>query len=148
METGKVATAATASLVSIFSPVWLLAAIIAVFIIIDFVIGLIVSIRIKKQGFITEKAYKTGWKLGGAMIVIILSHLLDTVVIPVIDLHLANIFTGIFCGFELWSILSNFAILSNHPVFRIIKKWAKSEIANKIEALKDFEQEVDKTVDS
>jgi hypothetical protein len=33
---------------------------------------------------------------------------------------------------EFWSILTNFAILSNHPVFRIIKKWGKKEIEKKL----------------
>jgi hypothetical protein len=106
-------------------------------------LGLIVSVRVRKIGFMSEKLYKSIWKLLGIEVTIFLSYLLDAhVIAPSLSLHLANIFTGIICGAELWSILTHFAILSDHPVFRLIKKWGKAEIENKVGALKDFEEDL------
>ena len=114
-----------------------------VFVLIDFVLGLIVSMCVRKIGFMSEKLYKSIWKLLGIEVTIFLSYLLDAHVIALsLSLHLANIFTGIICGTELWSILTHFAILSDHPVFRLIKKWGKAEIENKVGALKDFDKEL------
>jgi predicted PurR-regulated permease PerM len=116
-----------------------------VFVLVDFILGLIVSIRVRRMGFMSEKLYKSIWKLLGIEVSICLSYLLDAYVIaPSLSLHLANIFTGIICGTELWSILTHFAILSDHPVFRLIKKWGKAEIENKVGALKDFDKELEK----
>jgi phage-related holin len=139
-------TISAGSILSIFAPVSKLAVIAFVFVIIDFVFGLIVSVRVRKVGFQSEKFYKSVWKLLGIEVSIFLAYLLDAYVIaPTLTLHLANIFTGIICGAELWSILTHFAILSDHPVFRLIKKWGKSEIENKIGAMKDFDKELKKT---
>jgi phage-related holin len=132
------------SLCSVFIPLQELALIVLLFIIIDFAVGLIVSFRIRKQGFLSNKAYRTVWKIAGAEICVLLAFLLDTYVITFASLYLSNIFAGIICGVDLWSILTNFAILSNHPVFRLIKKWGKSEIESKMEGLKNFDKEIDK----
>jgi phage-related holin len=131
------------SLCSVFIPLQELALIVLLFIIIDFVVGLIVSFRIRKQGFLSNKAYRTIWKILGAETCVLLAFLLDAYVITFASLYLANVFAGIICGVDLWSILTNFAILSNHPVFRLIKKWGKSEIENKMEGWKDFDKEIE-----
>lgn len=121
------------SIASLLAPIQALAICIIVFILTDFALGFIVSVKVKKQGFITEKAWKTVWKLIGAEVCVLLAWVLDMHVLTFIPtLFLPNIFTGLICGADLWSILTNFAILSNHPVFRLIKKWGKHEIENKI----------------
>jgi phage-related holin len=139
-------TISAGSILSIFAPVSKLAVIAFAFVVIDFIFGLIVSVRVRKVGFTTEKLYKSIWKLLGVEVSICLAYLLDVHVIDFTPtLHLANIFTGIICGAELWSILTHFAILSDHPVFRLIKKWGKAEIENKIGAMKDFDKELKET---
>jgi len=121
------------SILSIFAPLTALAIVVFAFIFIDFILGLIVSIRVKKEGFITEKAWHTVWKLVGAEVCILLAWVLDTHVLTFApSLALPNVFAGFVCGADLWSILTNFGILSNHPVFRLIKKWGKDEIKSKI----------------
>jgi phage-related holin len=139
---GKLLTVSVGSLCSVFIPVQELALIVLLFIIIDFIVGLVVSFRVRKQGFLSDKAYRTVWKILGAETCVLLAFLLDAYVITFASLYLANIFAGIICGADLWSILTNFAILSNHPVFRLIKKWGKSEIESKMEGLKDFDKEL------
>ena len=130
------------SLLSLFAPIMATLIIVFVFMFVDFVVGFIVSIKVHKQGFVTEKAYQTIFKVAGAEICVLLTWLVDTYILTFTTLNIANILAGIICGIELWSILANFAILSNHPVFRIIKKWAKSEIEHKIPGLTDFDKEI------
>ena len=120
------------SLISVFSPIYILALCVVVFILIDFVLGVIVSIRIKKEGFSSTRAWHTVWKLLGAIICILLAYKLDEYVLTFLPvLFLPNIVVGIICGADFWSILTNLSILSNHPVFKMIKKYGKSEIKNK-----------------
>jgi len=120
------------SLISVLAPIKALAICVLIFIAVDFIFGLIVSVRVKKEGFITDRAWKTVWKLLGAEVCILLAWVLDKHVLDFIPyMFLSNIFAGFICTADLWSILTNCAILSNHPVFRLIKKWGKSEIENK-----------------
>jgi phage-related holin len=143
IATGKILTAGIFSFLGMFTSISILLIGVAVFILTDFTLGLIVSYKVKKQGFVTQRAYHTVWKFVGAEIVVIMSHLLDTIVIPLVNIRLAIIMAGIICCLELWSILSNFAILSNHRIFKIIQKFAKHEIENKVSSLKDFDKEID-----
>lgn len=143
IETGKILTAGAFSFLGIFAQISTMLIIAAIFIVTDFILGLIVSKRVRHQGFITAKAYQSMWKLLLVEAAIILSHLLDTVIMPLVNLHLPVIAAGIFCGIEFWSILSNSAILSNYKGFKYVQKWAKSEIEHKLSALKDFDKDIE-----
>lgn len=126
-------TLLVSSIASILAPIQALSVCIILFILTDFAFGLIVSVRVKKQGFISKKAYHTIWKLIGAEVCVLLAWVLDVHVLTFMPtLFLPNIFTGLICGADLWSILTNFAILSHHPIFRVIKKWGRCEIENKL----------------
>ena len=130
--TGKIAILMM-SAIGAFTPIKLLAIAVIGFILADFVVGLVVSVRVRKQGLISKKVWRTVWKLIGAEICIILAWVMDTHVLTFLPtMFLPNIFAGIVCGADLWSILTNFAILSDHPAFRLIKKWGKTEIQKKI----------------
>ncbi|MGL4956483.1 MAG: phage holin family protein, partial [Bacteroidales bacterium] len=137
---GKSISLGIGALFSFFVPIQVLLIVAFVFIAVDFVVGLVVSIRIRKQGLLSSRIWDTVYKLVGAQVCIVLAWLLDAHVATFAPLHLANVFTGIICGADLWSILSNFATLSNHPAFRLIQKWGKSEIEKKTEGLNDFDK--------
>jgi phage-related holin len=140
---GKLIACCFGSIASVFSPVKTLALVALLFVSVDFILGIIVSVRVRRQGILSSKIYKSIWKLLGIEVSIVLAYLLDTAVLNnTMSYHLANIFAGIICGAEFWSILTHFAILSDHPVFRLIKKWGKAEIENKVGALKDFDKEL------
>ena len=62
-----------------------------------------------------------------------MTWLIDTCILPVAGLRLANLFTGFVCGVELWSYLENAAEISEHPLFRKLKKYMKQEIDRKLE---------------
>jgi len=144
-------TVILSAFLSIFAPVTTLAIVVFLFILVDFIFGVIVSYKVKKQGINSKKVYRTIWKLVGAEVCIILAYVLDTHVLSFTPrLHLPNIFTGIICGAEFWSILTNLAILSDHPIFRVIKKYAKTEIESKIGKglIEELEKEQNKTTDN
>jgi membrane protein implicated in regulation of membrane protease activity len=120
------------AILSILAPIKILAIIFIIFTLIDYILGVIVGIRVRKEGFISSKSYKTIWKLIGGLTCILLAFLLDNYVLTFLSLSiLPYIITGILCGSDFWSILTNFALLSDHPVFRLIKKFGKEEIKKK-----------------
>jgi hypothetical protein len=141
LEAGKGVAISVIAIMGIFTPIIPLTIIVTLFIVIDCVVGIIVSKRIRKQGFVTHKFYNTIYKLIGAWLSIMLAFLIEKYIFKSESLYISHGIAGIICGADFWSILSNFAILSNHPVFRLIQKWAKAEIANKIGTLGQIENE-------
>ena len=47
-------------------------------------------------------------------------------------LRLANFFTAFCCGVEFWSFLENAAEISEHPIFRWLKKFMKHKVENEL----------------
>lgn len=118
-----------------FAPVQTLILIVLEFIAIDFVIGVIASrVRAKRAGkleewgFESDKAWHTVWKAVLTIIGIVLASHIDTYIITFFDLHLTNIFCGFVCGVEFWSFLENSACISNHPIFKWLKKYMGEKV--------------------
>lgn len=104
---------------------------------IDFITGVwkskILAKRSKKKfAFESVKAWRTIYKTVFILLGIVLAELLD-VVITDHDLRLANFFTAFCCGVEFWSFLENAAVISNHPLFRWLKKFMKDKVEDKID---------------
>lgn len=98
--------------------------VLAAFIAIDFITGLIASWN-RGEGFCSKKMWRTIYKCAFAFTGVVMMHLLDEVVLlptRTAPLHLANYFTAFVCGTEFWSFLENGSELSHHPVFRIVRK--------------------------
>ncbi|MDR0792888.1 MAG: phage holin family protein [Chitinophagaceae bacterium] len=130
---GAKTTILFSSFFSMLIPIRKLAALVFLFIAIDFVSGSFVAKRERKEGFMTKKFYRTLWKLAGAEIAISLALFLDDSILSFLPhMFLPNIFAGFFCGADIWSILANFAILSNAPAFNLIRKFGKAEIMSKL----------------
>lgn len=130
MPVGKWFTAVIGILGSYFAPVQTLILIVIEFIAIDFVIGVIASrVRAKRAGklsewgFESDKAWHTVLKAVFVVLGIVMAHHVDAYVVNFVDLHLTNIFCGFVCGVEFWSFLENAACISDHPVFRWLKKY-------------------------
>lgn len=106
----------------------------------DFVTGVWKSAVVSKRkgerfAFESVKAWRTIYKIVFILAGIILAEMLDAVVTEY-HLRLANYFTAFCCGVEFWSFLENAAVISNHPVFRWLKKYMKEKVEDKI----DFEK--------
>ena len=120
---------------SVFAPVQSLVLISLEFITIDFIVGVIASRvrakragRLSEWGFESEKAWQTIWKAVFVFIGICLAHQLNEYIFTFVDLQLTNVFCGFVCGVEFWSILENSACISDHPVFRWLKKYMGKKV--------------------
>lgn len=100
---------------------------------VDFITGCIKSgVVAKRKGerfaFESVKAWRTIYKYIFILTGIALAELLDNTVANEGRLRFANYFTGFVCGVEFWSFLENAAIISDHPVFRWLRKFMKFKV--------------------
>lgn len=136
-QTIKNSCGVVAALFSLLTPVRPLIVCAIVFVGIDFITGVVASYkRASRKGvpwaFESQKAWRTILKLGFVLCGIVLAWLIDVWILPFMHLHMANLFTGFVCGVEFWSYLENAADISNHPVFRWLKKYMKDNFEKNI----------------
>ena len=127
-----------AGLLSLFAEARVLVVCAVVFVAIDFVTGVVASLkRARRAGerwcFESDKAWNTVVKLFFVMAGIMLAWMIDAWVLPHMNLRMANLFTGFVCGVEFWSYLENAAEISQHPLFRALKKFMKSKYEQRLE---------------
>lgn len=108
-----------------------------VFEVIDFVTGVIKSAVVakrKKERFAFEsvKAWRAIYKLVFILIGIMLAEMLDQTLSMETRLRFANYFTAFCCGVEFWSFLENAAVISDHPIFRWLRKFMKIKVEDQI----------------
>ena len=85
-----------------------------------------------KYYFQSEKMWKTIWKLGLSIIGIGFAWMLDTHALSNLGgLNLANFFCAFIVAAEFWSFLENAAVISDHPIFRVLKKYMKEHVKKK-----------------
>lgn len=125
-------------ILSFFAPIRELILCAVVFISLDFVTGVAASYKRAHRvgepwGFESAKAWNTVVKLACVMAGIILAWLIDACILSYMNLRMANLFTGFVCGVEFWSYLENAAEISNHPVFRKLRKFMKNKLENKLD---------------
>lgn len=130
---------------SFFAPVRGLVLCALVFVAIDFVTGVAADRKRARRhsepwGFESEKAWNTVVKLACVMAGIMLAWLIDSTILPHMNLRLANLFTGFVCGVEFWSYLENAAELSDHPVFRWLRRFMKDKLDKSIGNEQGFEE--------
>lgn len=117
---------------------------VVVFEVMDFVTGVIKSGVVSKRNggkfaFESIKAWRTIYKFVFILIGIVLAELLDTMIAEQTRLRLANYFTAFCCGVEFWSFLENAAVISDHPIFRMLKKVMREKVEDQIKTT--FEDE-------
>lgn len=103
---------------------------------IDFFTGVLKSAVVSKRkgekpAFESVKAWRTIYKFVFILIGICLSEMLDHTLVEA-NLRLSNYFTAFCCGVEFWSFLENAAIISDHPVFRWLRKYMKVKLEDEI----------------
>ena len=108
-----------------------------VFELIDFITGVIKSAVIAKRkrekfAFESVKAWRTIYKIVFVLIGIILAEMLDQALGLETRLRFANYFTVFCCAVEFWSFLENAAVISNHPVFRWLRKFMKFKVEDEL----------------
>ena len=93
-------------------------------IVIDFITGIIAA-RTEGKGITSKKLYKSLYKAVFVSIVIFLFYSIDKE-FQIIELH--KIVAWVVVGFEMWSILENMARITDHPLFRVLKKFMKDKV--------------------
>ena len=87
----------------------------------------------KRFAFQSVKAWRTIVKLALMLLVIFLSEMLGkTLAEDGERWRLANYMTGFLCGVEMWSVLENAAVISEHPVFKWLRKFMKFKVEDKL----------------
>lgn len=124
--------------IALLAPVKSLMICVFVFVTIDFITGVWAD-RVRKAkagerwGFESEKARRTVLKLVFIMAGIIMSWMLETELAEIFTFSLSKMFTGFVCGIEFWSYLENAAEISEHPVFRWLRKFMKNKIEKELD---------------
>lgn len=118
-----------ATLVNYFSPILHIEIVMLAAILLDFVLGLWASYK-RGIGWKSAKMWKTIYKIVFAPIIVMLLYAMDTEMkFPFIEFHL--IVAWFITGFEVWSILENMTYISDHPIFRLLKKLMHDKIQKK-----------------
>ncbi len=101
-------------------------ALVFVFIVADLMSGIWVAVKLREP-VLSKKLWETIPKLFWSIMVVLLTFLLDKYLLPGrLDLH--NGAALLICGFEFWSILENAGKITNHPVFRVLRKYMSVKI--------------------
>ena len=109
---------------------------VTIFELVDFITGVIKSAVVAKRtkqkfAFESIKAWRTIYKYVFILIGIVLAEMLDHAIADT-RLRLANYFTAFCCGVEFWSFLENAAVISDHPIFRWLRKFMKFKVEDQI----------------
>lgn len=123
---------------------------VTIFELVDFFTGVIKSYVVAKRSktkfaFESIKAWRTIYKYVFIVTGIILFEIIDMQLMVEGRIRFANYFSAFCCGVEMWSILENAAVISDHQIFRWLRKYMKFKVEDHIgmkfdEAKKD-EQE-------
>lgn len=118
----KYITGIVTGVLSFFAPVEPLLLCAMAFVAVDFLTGVLADRRRahterRAWRFESRKAWKTIHKLSFVMAGIVLAWMLDGVMLPFVELRLANIFTGFVCGVEFWSYLENASLVTGERRF-------------------------------
>jgi phage-related holin len=122
-----------AGAVSFFAPVGPLLTIAMAFVAVDFLTGVLADRRkVRRTGaewrFESHKAWRTITKLSFVMAGIMLAWMLDSLLLPLVELRLANIFAGFVCGVEFWSYLENAATITGDGNFTTLADVVKTRL--------------------
>jgi hypothetical protein len=122
--------------IAFFAPVHSLCVLIFVFVGVDFITGVWASHkrairRRQKWVFSSEKMRNTAYKLVFYLFGVIGTWLMQDRVFTFVELHLDKVFTGFILGVEFFSFLENAADISDHPVFRWLRKFTAKELKDK-----------------
>ena len=138
----KFVSGLAAGIAALFAPIQPLVVTTMLFIAVDFLSGILADrTAARREGrhwyFESCKAWRTVMKAGLAITTIAMAWMLDRCVLDFMQLNLAKLFTGFTCGVELWSFLDNAAQLSEAPLFRWLRQYAKRRVENHLQIRDD-----------
>lgn len=111
---------------------------VGIFEIVDFVTGVIKSWVVSRNkgerfAFESVKAWRTIYKLVFILVGIVMMEMLDQILVGEgTRLRFANYFTAFCCGVEFWSFLENAAVISDHPIFRWLRRFMRFKVEDQL----------------
>ena len=129
LHTGNIATGIVATVAGYFAPVKGMAIVMLSAIIIDLLSGVWAAL-VKREGIQSKKLWRTAYKLLFAFVIVNLMHSID-IEMGIPGVTTSKIVALFITGFEVWSILENAAIISDHPIFKVLQKYMRKEVKEK-----------------
>ncbi len=125
---------AVAALLALLSPVAPMVVVTLIFIGVDFVTGVAADRRTalaegREWYFESCKAWRTLVKAALAVMAIVMGWLVECCILDFMNLNIARLLAGFTCGVEFWSFLENASELSDAPLFRHLRRYARRRIA-------------------
>lgn len=109
-----------------FTPVKDIVHVMCAAIFIDFATGLWAS-RTKGNGITSFKMWRTIYKLFLSTLIVMLLFSMDKEM-GVMHIEMHRLVAWLITGFEIWSILENAAVISDHRIFKLLKKYMHDKI--------------------
>ena len=125
------------ALAAIFAPIREVVICALLFILVDFVTGILAS-RAEAKGrgerwyFSSHEAWRTIRKAGFVLLTISMSWLIEWCILDFMTLNLTRILTGAICGVEMWSFLENASVLSDTKLFEWLRNYVKRKVEREI----------------
>jgi phage-related holin len=129
LYTGNIATGFAATVAGYFAPVKGMSIVMLSAIVIDLVSGVWAAI-VKHQPIQSKKLWRTAYKILFAFIIVNLMHSIDQEM-GISGITIARIVALFITGFEVWSIIENAAVITDHPIFKALQKYMRTEVKEK-----------------
>jgi len=95
-------------------------------ILLDLILGVLAA-RARKEGIKSFKLWRTAYKLLIAVMVVALLYAMDIEIgTDIIQLH--RIVAWLITGFEIWSMLESAGQITDHKLFRMLKKYMEDKV--------------------
>ena len=133
----RCANGAVLAFAALFAPIRPVVLCALIFILVDFVTGVIASrCEAKQRGeawyFSSREAWRTIRKAGFVILTIAMSWLVECCVLSFMTLNLTRIIAGAICGVEMWSFLENASVVSDAKLFEWLRNYVKRTVEHKI----------------
>ena len=129
LHTGNIATGIFATVAGYFAPVKGMAIVMLSAIIIDLLSGVWAAL-VKREGIQSKKLWRTAYKILFAFVIVNLLHSVD-IEMGFSGMATSKIAALFITGFEVWSILENAAVITDHPIFKALQKYMRTEVKDK-----------------
>ena len=133
----RYANSALLGFASLFAPIKSVVLCALLFVLIDFVTGVVASrCEAKQRGekwyFSSRAAWRTIRKAGFVILTIAMSWLVESCILNFVTINITRIIAGAICGVELWSFLENASVLSDAKLFGWLRNYVKRKVENEI----------------
>ena len=129
----RVVNAALLALAALFAPIQPIILCALLFILIDFVTGVLASrCEARERGeawyFTSHDAWRTIRKAGFVLLTIAMCWVVECCILNFLTLNLTRITAGAICGVEMWSFLENASVLSDARLFAWLRNYVKRKV--------------------